>query len=45
MTRAIISSGDLRWVPLERLVQVFYVGRKTAKQILGVIEMLEGENQ
>jgi hypothetical protein len=33
--------GDLRWVPLERLIQVFYVGRKTAKQIRAVIEMLE----
>ena len=33
--------GDLRWLPVERLIQVFYVGLKTAKQIRAVIEMLE----
>jgi hypothetical protein len=25
--------GDLRWVPIQQLIRVFYIGRKTAKQI------------
>lgn len=33
--------GDLRWVPVEKLIQVFYVGRRTARQIRAVIESLE----
>jgi len=26
--------GDLRWVSIQQLVGLFYVGRKTAKQII-----------
>jgi hypothetical protein len=33
--------GDLRWVPLEQLIRVFYIGRITAKQIRAAIERLE----
>jgi hypothetical protein len=35
--------GDLRWVPLQQLIGLFYVGRKTAKQIRAVVERLELE--
>jgi hypothetical protein len=35
--------GDLRWVPLLELIRLFYVGRKTAKQIRAVVERLERE--
>ena len=33
--------GDLRWVPLEQLIRLVYVGRKTAMKIRAVIETLE----
>jgi hypothetical protein len=33
--------GDLRWVPIQRLIGLFYIGRKTAKQIRATIERLE----
>ena len=33
--------GDLRWLPVEQLIRVFYVGRKTAYQIRDAIERLE----
>lgn len=33
--------GDLRWIPLERLIRLFYVGRKTAMKIRAEIESLE----
>jgi hypothetical protein len=33
--------GDLRWVPVDQLVRVFYIGRKTAKRIRAAIEGLE----
>jgi hypothetical protein len=35
--------GDLRWVPLWALIRLFYIGRKTAKQIRMVVERLERE--
>jgi hypothetical protein len=35
--------GDLRWVPLLQLIGLFYVGRKTAKQIRATVERLEGD--
>jgi hypothetical protein len=35
--------GDLRWIPLLELIRLFYIGRKTAKQIRAVVERLEGE--
>jgi hypothetical protein len=37
--------GDLRWVPLQKLIRLFYVGRKTAKQIRAVVERLEREGE
>jgi len=36
--------GDLRWVPLDQIIQLFYIGRKTAKRIRAAIERLEGEH-
>ena len=33
--------GDLRWVPIQQLVGLFYIGRKTAKQIRATVERLE----
>ena len=33
--------GDLRWVPIQQLIRLFYVGRKTAKQIRATVERLE----
>jgi hypothetical protein len=30
--------GDLRWVPLQQLIGLFYIGRKTAKQIRATVE-------
>ena len=33
--------GDLRWVPIQELIRLFYVGRKTAYQIRDVVERLE----
>lgn len=33
--------GDLRWVPLERLIGLFYVGRKTGMKIRAVIDTFE----
>src|ERR1700685_73670 len=33
--------GDLRWVPIQQLIGLFYVGRKTAKQIRATVERLE----
>ena len=33
--------GDLRWMAIERLIGLFYIGRKTAKQIGAVVERLE----
>jgi hypothetical protein len=35
--------GDLRWIPLLELIRVFYIGRKTAKQIRATVERLERE--
>ena len=35
--------GDLRWIPLLELIRVFYIGRKTAKQIRARVERLERE--
>jgi hypothetical protein len=35
--------GDLRWVPIQQLIGLFYIGRKTAKQIRAVVERLERE--
>jgi hypothetical protein len=37
--------GDLRWVPVEKLIRVFYIGRKTAKLVRAAIERLEREGQ
>jgi hypothetical protein len=34
--------GDLRWVPIQQLISLSYIGRKTAKQIRATIEQLEG---
>jgi len=36
--------GDLRWVSIDQLIQVFYIGRKTAKQIRPAIERREDKN-
>lgn len=36
--------GDLRWVSLDQLIQVFYIGRKTAKRIRAAIERLEDKH-
>ena len=36
--------GDLRWVPVDQLISVFYIGRKTAKRIRAAIERLEEQN-
>jgi hypothetical protein len=36
--------GDLRWVPVDQLIRVFYIGRKTAKRIRAAIERLEEGN-
>ena len=36
--------GDLRWVSIDQLIQVFYIGRKTAKQIRAAIERREDKN-
>jgi hypothetical protein len=33
--------GDLRWVPIQQLIGLFYIGRKTAKQIRATVERLE----
>lgn len=33
--------GDLRWVPIQELIGLFYVGRKTARQIRATMEQLE----
>ena len=33
--------GDLRWVPIQQLIGLFYIGRKTAKQISAPVERLE----
>jgi hypothetical protein len=33
--------GDLRWVPIQQLIGLFYIGRKTAKQIRATVEQLE----
>lgn len=33
--------GDVRWVPVQQLIGLFYVGRKTAKQIRATVERLE----
>ena len=33
--------GDLRWVPIQQLIALFYIGRKTAKQIRATLERLE----
>lgn len=33
--------GDLRWVPIQQLICLFYIGRKTAKQIRAAVERLE----
>src|SRR5664279_1465221 len=33
--------GDLRWVPIQQLIRLFYIGRKTAKQIRATVERLE----
>ena len=33
--------GDLRWVPIQQLISLFYIGRKTAKQIRATVERLE----
>jgi len=35
--------GDLRWVSILELIRLFYVGRKTAKQIRAAVERLERE--
>ena len=35
--------GDLRWVPIQQLICLFYIGRKTAKQIRATMERLERE--
>jgi hypothetical protein len=35
--------GDLRWIPLLELIRLFYIGRKTAKQIRATVERLERE--
>jgi hypothetical protein len=35
--------GDLRWVPTQQLIRIFYIGRKTAKQIRATVERLERE--
>jgi len=35
--------GDLRWVPIQQLICLFYIGRKTAKQIRATVERLERE--
>jgi hypothetical protein len=35
--------GDLRWIPLLELIRLFYIGRKTAKQIRNVVDRLERE--
>jgi hypothetical protein len=35
--------GDLRWVPLQQLIGLFYIGRKTAKQIRATVDRLERE--
>jgi len=37
--------GDLRWVPMQQLIGLFYIGRKTAKQIRAIVERLEREGQ
>jgi hypothetical protein len=33
--------GDLRWVPIQQLISLFYIGRKTAKQIRATVGQLE----
>jgi hypothetical protein len=33
--------GDLRWVPIQQLIGLYYIGRKTAKQIRATVERLE----
>ena len=33
--------GDLRWVPIQQLISLSYIGRKTAKQIRATVEQLE----
>ena len=33
--------GDLRWLSVQQLVGLFYVGRKTAKQIRAAVERME----
>src|ERR1035438_4121169 len=33
--------GDLRWVPIQQLIGLFYIGRKKAKQIRATVERLE----
>jgi hypothetical protein len=35
--------GDLRWLSILQLIGIYYVGRKTAKQIRATIERLERE--
>ena len=35
--------GDLRWVSFQQLIGLFYIGRKTAKQIRAIVERLERE--
>ena len=35
--------GDLRWLSVQQLISIFYVGRKTAYQIRAAVERLEGE--
>jgi hypothetical protein len=36
--------GDLRWVSSPQLRRLFYVGRKTARQIRAVVERLERDS-
>jgi hypothetical protein len=36
--------GDLRWVSQDQLIQVFYIGKKTAKQILAAIQRFEDKH-
>ena len=36
--------GDLRWLPVDQLINVFYIGRRTAKRIRAAIERLEEQN-
>jgi hypothetical protein len=33
--------GDLRWVPIQQLIGISYIGRKTAKHIRATVERLE----